>query len=87
MIMEHAQLLAEGVRGPLQVGLMHGAWCIGCCWALMAVLIALGVMHLGWMAAVAAVILAEKILPGGQTTSRLIGAVLLAAGAVVAVTA
>ena len=87
LIMEHAQLLGEGVRGPLQVGLMHGGWCIGCCWALMAVLIALGVMHLGWMAAVAALILAEKVLPGGQATSRIIGGVLLAAGTAVVVTA
>ena len=87
LIMEHAQLLGEGVRGPLQVGIKHGGWCIGCCWALMAVLIALGVMHLGWMAAVAAVILAEKILPGGSTTSRVIGGLLLVAGAAVAVTA
>ena len=87
LIMQHAQLLSEGVRGPLQVGLMHGSWCIGCCWALMAVLVALGVMHLGWMAAVAAVILAEKVLPGGRATSNLIGGVLLAAGAAVAVTA
>jgi len=87
LIMKHAQLLSEGVRGPLQVGLMHGGWCIGCCWALMAVLIALGVMHLGWMAAVAAVILAEKALPGGRTTTSVIGGVLLAAGAVVAATA
>jgi predicted metal-binding membrane protein len=87
LIMEHAQLLGEGVRGPLQVGIKHGGWCIGCCWALMAVLIALGVMHLGWMAAVAAVILAEKILPGGSTTSRVIGGVLLVAGAAVAATA
>lgn len=87
LIMQHAQLLGEGVRGPLQVGIMHGGWCIGCCWALMAVLIALGVMHLGWMAAVAAVILAEKILPGGRTTSVVIGGVLLAAGAVIAATA
>jgi predicted metal-binding membrane protein len=87
LIMEHAQLLGEGVRGPLQVGIKHGGWCIGCCWALMAVLIALGVMHLGWMAAVAAVILAEKILPGGSTTSRVIGGLLLVAGAAVAATA
>lgn len=87
LIMQHAQLLGEGVRGPMQVGLMHGGWCIGCCWALMAVLIAMGVMHLGWMAAVAAVILAEKVLPGGRMTSRVIGGVLLAAGVAVAATA
>ena len=87
LIMEHAQLLGEGVRGPLQVGIKHGGWCIGCCWALMAVLIALGVMHLGWMAAVAVVILAEKILPAGSTTSRVIGGLLLVAGAAVVATA
>lgn len=87
LIMEHAQLLGEGVRGPMQVGLMHGGWCIGCCWALMAVLIALGVMHLGWMAAVAAVILAEKLLPAGRAVSYGIGGVLLAAGVAVAATA
>ena len=87
LIMRHGQLLSEGVRGPLQVGLMHGGWCIGCCWALMAVLIALGVMHLGWMAAVAAVILAEKVLPTGRMASRLIGGALMVAGAVVAATA
>jgi predicted metal-binding membrane protein len=87
LIMKHAQLLGEGVRGPMQVGLMHGSWCIGCCWALMAVLVALGVMHLGWMAAVAAVILAEKLLPAGRAVSYGVGGVLLAAGAVVAATA
>lgn len=87
LIMQHAQLLGEGVRGPLQVGLMHGGWCIGCCWALMLVLIALGVMHLGWMAAVAALILVEKVLPSGKSASYLIGGVLLTAGVAVAVTA
>jgi predicted metal-binding membrane protein len=86
LIMEHAQLLGRGVRGPLQVGLRHGAYCLGCCWALMAVLIALGVMHLGWMAAVAALILAEKVLPGGRIAASVVGAGLIAAGGVVVAT-
>ncbi|MFL6088765.1 MAG: DUF2182 domain-containing protein [Aeromicrobium sp.] len=86
LIMENAQRLGRGVRGPLEVGLRHGAYCLGCCWALMAVLIALGVMHVGWMAAVAAVILAEKVLPGGRVTAAVIGACLVVAGSVVITT-
>ena len=86
LIMENAQRLGRGVRGPLEVGIRHGAYCLGCCWALMAVLIALGVMHLGWMAAVSAVILAEKVLPGGRATATAIGAGLIVAGGLVIAT-
>jgi predicted metal-binding membrane protein len=52
-----------GLSGALQMGAKHGAWCVGCCWALMAALFALGVMSIAWMAFVAALIAAEKILP------------------------
>jgi predicted metal-binding membrane protein len=52
-----------GRTGALRMGAEHGAWCVGCCWALMAALFALGVMSLGWMALVAALIAAEKLLP------------------------
>jgi predicted metal-binding membrane protein len=45
------------------MGAKHGAWCVGCCWALMASLFALGVMSIAWMAFVAALIAAEKMLP------------------------
>ena len=45
------------------MGAKHGAWCVGCCWALMAALFALGVMSLAWMAFVAALIALEKTLP------------------------
>jgi predicted metal-binding membrane protein len=45
------------------MGAKHGAWCVGCCWALMAALFALGVMSIAWMAFVAALIAAEKMLP------------------------
>lgn len=51
------------VRSDLWGGLRHGAWCVGCCAGLMAALFALGVMSLTWMAAAAAVIAAERVLP------------------------
>ena len=53
----------EGSAGAVEMGSKHAAWCVGCCWALMAALFALGVMSLVWMAVVAAVITAEKTLP------------------------
>jgi predicted metal-binding membrane protein len=53
----------DGQRGALEMGARHGAWCFGCCWALMAALFALGVMSLVWMAIVAAMITLEKTLP------------------------
>ena len=52
-----------GYSGALRMGVEHGAWCVGCCWALMAALFALGVMSVGWMAFVAALIAVEKLLP------------------------
>ena len=45
------------------MGVIHGGWCVGCCWALMAALFALGVMSLGWMAFIAALIALEKPIP------------------------
>jgi predicted metal-binding membrane protein len=53
----------DGPRGALRMGAAHGAWCVGCCWALMASLFALGVMSIAWMALVAGLIAAEKLLP------------------------
>jgi predicted metal-binding membrane protein len=53
----------DGLTGALRMGAGHGAWCIGCCWALMASLFALGLMSVAWMAFVAAIIAAEKTLP------------------------
>ena len=53
----------DGVRGAAEMGARHGAWCLGCCWALMVALFALGVMSLVWMAVVAALITVEKLLP------------------------
>jgi predicted metal-binding membrane protein len=53
----------DGPAGALQMGARHGAWCLGCCWALMASLFALGLMSLAYMAFVAALIAIEKLLP------------------------
>jgi hypothetical protein len=75
-----------GRTGALRVGLLHGAWCVGCCWALMAALFALGVMSIGWMAFIAALIAAEKLLPWPVATSRAIALLLLVLGLSVAIT-
>ena len=53
----------DGPAGALRMGAAHGAWCVGCCWALMASLFALGVMSVAWMAFVAGLIAVEKIVP------------------------
>jgi predicted metal-binding membrane protein len=53
----------DGPLGALHMGARHGAWCVGCCWALMASLFALGVMSVPWMAVVAALIAFEKLIP------------------------
>jgi hypothetical protein len=80
--MEHWR---PGRTGALRVGLLHGCWCVGCCWALMAALFALGVMSIGWMAFIAALIAAEKLLPWGVATSRAIAVLLLVLGLSVAI--
>ena len=53
-------------RGAIRMGITHGLFCLGCCWALMAVLVALGTMNLAWMAALALLILLEKNAPAGE---------------------
>jgi predicted metal-binding membrane protein len=71
----------DGWRGGLQMGARLGAWCLGCCWALMAALFALGVMNVAWMALVAALIAAEKMLPWRRVASLAVVAVLAVLGA------
>ncbi len=69
-----------GNRGAFRMGLEHGAYCLGCCWALMLVLFAVGVMNLAWVAVLAAFVLIEKIGPSGSLVSRIGGAVMIALG-------
>ncbi len=75
----------HGLRGALRMGIGHAGYCIGCCWALMVVLFAVGVMSVFWMAVVAAVIFVEKLLPRGERLPLLVGAALVALGVWVAV--
>lgn len=75
----------DGRLGALEMGSRHGGWCLGCCWALMAALFALGVMSLTWMAFVAALIALEKTLPWGQAVTLGTAAVLLALAVTVVV--
>jgi predicted metal-binding membrane protein len=63
----------SGILGSLRLGALHGAYCIGCCWALMALLFVIGVMNLFWIAALMILVLLEKILPGGRMLGRLAG--------------
>jgi predicted metal-binding membrane protein len=67
----------DGPVGGLKMGLRHGAWCIGCCWALMASLFALGVMSLAWMALIAGLIAFEKLIPSRRAATYTTTAVLL----------
>ena len=75
----------DGLSGALRMGAKNGAWCVGCCWALMASLFALGVMSVTWMAVVAALIAAEKTLPWRRTATFGTALVLLALGVLVIV--
>ena len=69
-----------GRLGALRMGAKNGAWCVGCCWALMASLFALGIMSLVWMALVAALIAAEKTLPWRRAATYGTAAILFGLG-------
>jgi predicted metal-binding membrane protein len=68
----------DGRLGALEMGSRHAGWCLGCCWALMAALFALGVMSLTWMAFIAALIALEKTVPWGRAVTWGTAGVLLA---------
>jgi predicted metal-binding membrane protein len=70
----------DGLSGATQMGARHGAWCVGCCWALMASLFALGVMSVVWMALVAGLIAFEKLIPARRMATYGTAAVLLGLG-------
>lgn len=70
----------EGTRGALMMGLRHGSYCVGCCWLLMALLFVAGVMNLLWVAAIAAYVLIEKVVPTGHRISQIIGLLLIGWG-------
>ena len=70
----------SGLTGAVSMGARHGAWCVGCCWALMASLFALGVMSIAWMAFVAGLIAVEKTLPWRRTATYGTAVLLVALG-------
>ena len=74
----------EGRLGAFRLGIVHGAYCLGCCWALMLLLFAAGIMNLVWIAGLAVLVLIEKLAPFGARLSPAIAAALIAAGLYVA---
>src|SRR5262249_16835905 len=75
----------EGWQGGLAMGRAHATYCLGCCWALMIVLVVAGAMGLPWVLLIAAVVAAEKLLPRGEWIARTAGAALILLGIAVAV--
>lgn len=73
-----------GRSAALRLGVDHGLYCVGCCWGLMAVLVAAGAMGLAWVTLIALVVFVEKLLPWGEGAARLVGLLLLGLGLVVA---
>ena len=70
----------DGVAGALKMGVEHGAYCLGCCWALMLLLFAGGVMNLTVIIGLTALVLVEKVTPIGVQASRVVGGLMIAAG-------
>ncbi len=69
-----------GTRGAFRMGLGHGAFCLGCCWSVMALLFVGGVMNLIWVAVITIFVAAEKMLPYGPWAGRVTGCAMIAAG-------
>jgi predicted metal-binding membrane protein len=74
-----------GYLASLRLGATHAAYCIGCCWALMCLLIVAGAMSLPWVLAIGLLVFAEKVLPGGERTARITAIVLIVMAAAVVV--
>jgi predicted metal-binding membrane protein len=73
----------DGAIGALRMGLLHGAYCLGCCWLLFVILFPLGIMNIAAMAVITLIIFAEKTLPWGRLAPRAAAAALVAYGVVV----
>jgi len=81
-----AQILSRhwrpGATGALRLGMFHGAYCVACCWLLMALLFVVGVMNLLWVVALTIIIAVEKIMPRGALLGRAVGVAFIIWGAV-----
>lgn len=71
-----------GYSGALRMGAEHGFWCVGCCWALMIILFAVGVMNIAWIAGLCLLVLLEKTVPQAHWLGRAVGLCLIALGIV-----
>jgi len=69
---------SPGIRGTMRLGLVHGWFCVGCCWGLMLLLFVAGVMNLAWVALLAAIVFVEKVSPPAWRMSKLVAGLLLA---------
>jgi predicted metal-binding membrane protein len=69
-----------GIAGAVRLGIVHGAYCVGCCWALMTLLFVGGVMNIGWIVLLTLIVAVEKLAPGGLWIGRAAGVVLIAWG-------
>jgi predicted metal-binding membrane protein len=76
----------DGTVGAIRMGLLHGMFCLGCCWLLFVILVPLGVMNVAAMAVIALVVFGEKCLRGGQRIARVAAVVLIVYGIVIVVT-
>ena len=74
-----------GIRGALGMGAAHAVYCLGCCWALMVVLVVAGAMSLPWVLLIASAVAVEKLVPRGEWIARLTGVALVLLGVAVAV--
>ncbi len=70
----------SNIQGCLQLGLLHGTYCVGCCWVLMALLFVVGAMNVIWIALLSLLVLLEKLAPWGSWVARVAGAACIAAG-------
>ena len=66
--------------GSMRIGFLHGLYCIGCCWALMALLFVGGIMNVLWIAGIAALVMVEKVIASGRMLSRATGLAFVAGG-------
>jgi predicted metal-binding membrane protein len=74
-VIQHWRGASRALRA-LRVGVLHGAYCVGCCWALMLLMFAVGGAHVGWMLALAVVMFVEKAVTWGRSVTVAVGVVL-----------
>src|SRR5205823_4167802 len=75
-----------GAAGAMRLGILHGTYCVGCCWMLMALLFIGGLMNFAWIAALTLIVGTEKLVPRGNLVGRAVGVALIAWGLALIVT-